>query len=329
MSDRYSRQTVLAEVGEAGQVRLHSASVLVVGAGGLGCAVLQYVCAAGVGRLTIVDHDCVDESNFHRQPLYRMEDLASPKALAARTALLASNPAIEIDAVTERLTPANAARLIGTADVVVDAADSFAVTYVLSDECKRMHKPLVSASVLGFSGYVGAFCGGAPSYRAVFPEMPPQAGSCAQSGVLGTAAGVMGTLQAHMVLALILEIQPSVLGELVSVDFAKLRFGGFSFKTACEPAESALLPFIVTTDVVDTDIVVDLRSLAEAPDSPFAAALRMGVDAVEREQVQFPRESRIVLCCRTGARAWRAARALQRQGYPNVALIAFGSNAPV
>jgi len=324
MSDRYSRQTILAEVGDAGQARLLGAAVLVVGAGGLGCAVLQYVCAAGVGRLTIVDHDCVEESNLHRQPLYRMGDLAAPKAQAARAALLEANPDIRVEAVTERLTPANAARLIGTADIVVDAADSFAVTYVLSDECHRMHKTLVSASVLGLFGYVGAFCGGAPSYRAVFPEMPSQAGSCAQSGVLGTAAGVMGALQAHMVVALILEIQPSVLGELVSIDFARLRFGGFSFKTAREPAQAALLPFIAVAEVSDADIVVDLRSLAEAPDSPFAAALRMGVDAAESGQVHFPRESRIVLCCRTGARAWRAARALQRQGYSNVALIAFG-----
>jgi molybdopterin/thiamine biosynthesis adenylyltransferase/rhodanese-related sulfurtransferase len=324
MSDRYSRQTILAEVGNAGQARLRGATVLVVGAGGLGCAVLQYICAAGVGRLTIVDHDCVEESNLHRQPLYCMGDLASPKAQAARTALLEANPDIRVDAVAERLTPANVARLIGTADIVVDAADNFAVTYVLSDECHRVHKALVSASVLGLSGYVGVFCGGAPSYRAVFPEMPPQAGSCAQSGVLGTAAGVMGTLQAHMVVALILELQPSVLGELVSIDFARLRFGRFSFKTAREPAEAAMLPFIAAAEVSDRDIVVDLRSLTEVPNSPFTTALRMGVDAVESEQVRFPRESRIVLCCSTGVRAWRAARALQQKGYPNVALVALG-----
>jgi rhodanese-related sulfurtransferase len=127
-----------------------------------------------------------------------------------------------------------------------------------------------------------------------------------------------------MVLALILKLQPSVLGELVSVDFARLRFGGFSFKTAPEPEAAAVLSFIVPAEVSATDIVIDLRSLAEAPDSPFASALRIEVDTVESEQAHYPRQSRIVLCCRTGARAWRAARALQRQGYSNVALIAFG-----
>jgi rhodanese-related sulfurtransferase len=134
----------------------------------------------------------------------------------------------------------------------------------------------------------------------------------------------MGTLQAHLVLALILKFQPSVLGELVSVDFARLRFGGFSFKTAPEPEAAAVLSFIVPADVSATDTVIDLRSLAEAPDSPFASVLRIEVDTVESERAHYPRQSRIVLCCRTGARAWRAARALQRQGYSNVALIAFG-----
>jgi molybdopterin/thiamine biosynthesis adenylyltransferase/rhodanese-related sulfurtransferase len=323
MTDRYSRQTILPEVGAAGQARLRDASVLVVGAGGLGCPVLQYLCAAGVGRLVIVDHDRVEESNLHRQPLYRMSDVGSLKAQAARAALLEANPETRIEAVGERLTPANAAQRVAGVDVVVDAADSFAVTYVLSDECQRVTRPLISASALGLTGYVGAFCGAAPSYRAVFPEMPRQAGSCAQSGVLGTAVGVMGTLQAHMVLALLLGLQPPVLGQLVTVDFRTLRFGGFSFAAAQEPAGTAI-PFIASTDVSNADIVIDLRSLVEAPVSPFASALRISVDKVESAEARFPPEPRIVLCCRTGVRAWRAARALQSQGHPNVALIAFG-----
>lgn len=323
MNDRYSRQTVLPEVGAAGQARLHDARVLVIGAGGLGCAVLQYLGAAGVGRLVIVDHDRVEVSNLHRQPSYRMSDVGLFKAQAARAALLNSNPEIRIEAVSERLTPANADRLIGAADLIVDAADSFAVSYILSDECHRVSKGLVSASVLGLTGYVGAFCGGAPSYRAVFPEMPDLAGSCAQSGVLGTAVGVIGTLQAHMVLALLLGLQPAILGRLVTVDFRSLRFGGFSFTGTREPSGAAI-PFISASQVADTDIVIDLRSLPEAPVSPFAAAIRIDVDTVERAETVFPRDPRIVLCCRTGVRAWRAARALQGRGHENVALIALG-----
>lgn len=323
MSDRYSRQMILPEIGAAGQARLRGARVLLIGAGGLGCAVSQYLCAAGVGRLVIVNHDRVELSNLHRQPIYRMADVGSSKAQAARAALLEANPEIQIDAVGERLTPINAARLVAAGDLIVDAADSFAVTYVLSDECYRLTKGMISASVLGLSGYVGAFCGGAPSFRAVFPDIPRQAGSCAQSGVLGTAVGVMGTLQAHMVLALLLGLQPNVLGQLVTVDFRSLRFGGFSFATAQEPSDMAM-PFISAPQVTDTDIIIDLRSLNEAPVSPFAAALRMDVDNVADAHSRFPREQRVVLCCRTGVRAWRAARALQRRGHQNVALIALG-----
>jgi molybdopterin/thiamine biosynthesis adenylyltransferase/rhodanese-related sulfurtransferase len=325
MSDRYSRQTILPQVGEAGQARLRNACVLVVGAGGLGSAVLQYLCAAGLGVLRVVDPDRVEESNLHRQPIYRIGDIGLLKAQAARAALLNLNPEVRVEAVCERLTPSNVAHLVGAADLVVDAADSFAVTYVASDECYRTNKVLVSASVLGLSGYIGAFCGGAPSYRAVFPEMPGQAGSCAQSGVLGTAVGVMGTLQAHIVLALLLGLQPPVLGRLITVDFRTLRFGGFSFAAAHEPSGAAL-SFISPEQVAQSDIVIDLRSLAEAPASPFATALRMDVAALEgaEAETRFPPEPRIVLCCRTGVRAWRAARVLQRRGHLNVALIALG-----
>ena len=323
MTDRYSRQIVLPEVGPQGQARIQSASFLIIGAGGLGCAVLQYLAAAGSGRLVVVDHDRVDESNLHRQPLYRMSDLGKQKVQAAGAALLGLNPLVRIEALAERVMPDNVSRLVGMADLVIDAADSLAATYVLSDECQRVGKPLVSASVLGLSGYVGAFCGGAPSYRAVFPEMPRQAGSCAATGVLGTAVGVMGTLQAHMALALALRLEPSVLGRLVTVDFRTLRFGGFSFAGAPEPAGTAI-PFISAADVGSGDIVIDLRSLDEAPTSPIPAALRIGVEQVERAEARFPDEPRIVLCCRTGVRAWRAARALQSQGHANVALVAFG-----
>jgi molybdopterin/thiamine biosynthesis adenylyltransferase/rhodanese-related sulfurtransferase len=323
-TERYSRQTILPEVGAEGQARLRAASVLVIGAGGLGSAVLQYLCAAGIGRLIIVDHDRVEESNLHRQPVYRMSDVGFLKAQAARDALLSANPEVRIETICERLTPANVQRLVAGVDVVVDAADSFAVTYVVSDECLRVKTPLISASVLGLSGYVGAFCGGAPSYRAVFPEMPRQAGSCSTAGVLGTAVGVMGTLEAHMVLSLLLDLQPGVLGQLVTVDFRTMRFGGFSFVGADEPA-GATIPFIAADQVDNTDLVIDLRTLTEAPVSPIAAALRIEVDAVEGiAGERLPRAPRVVLCCRTGVRAWRAARALQRQGHTNVALIAFG-----
>ncbi len=244
MSERYARQSVLPQVGAAGQARLAAARVLVAGAGGLGCAVLEYLCAAGVGRIEVLDPDRVELSNLHRQPLYRMSDVGAPKAAVAAASLAALNPEVSIRGVAERLTPLNAAEWCARADVVVDAADSLALTYILSDECHRRRTALISASVLGLAGYAGVFCAGAPSYRAVFPHMPPTAGSCAVHGVLGSAVGVLGTLQAHLTLAYLLQLTPPVLGRLVSVDLATLRFGGFDFSTASEPAEGIVSRFV-------------------------------------------------------------------------------------
>jgi molybdopterin/thiamine biosynthesis adenylyltransferase len=320
--DRYARQLALPEVGAEGQQRISRARVLVVGAGGLGCAVLPYLCAAGVGRLIVVDHDVVDESNLHRQPLYRMSDLGQSKAEVSRTALVSLNPHVEVEAVCERLTPANASSLVDAADVIVDAADSFAVTYILSDECVRARKPLVSASVLGLSGYAGVFCGNLPSYRAVFPDLPAQAGTCATSGVLGSAVGVMGSLQAQMVLSLLLDLAPSVAGRMVTVDFRSLRFSGFSFVSAREEHEG--FRFIARADVTADDITVELRGEHEAPVPAFASSVRLAPERIESLRDRIAHNARVVLCCRTGLRAWRAAARLRAAGHHNVALFAAG-----
>jgi molybdopterin/thiamine biosynthesis adenylyltransferase len=323
MSERYARQTVLPQVGAAGQARLARSRVLVVGAGGLGCAALPYLAAAGVGQLMLVDPDRVEESNLHRQPLYRMSDVGMPKVDAARAALRALNPEIAITAYGERLDAGNAAARVAAADVILDATDSLAATYILSDACRAANLPLVSASVLGLSGYVGVFCGGAPSYRAVFPDMPAQAGSCAANGVLGSAVGVIGTLQAHLALALLLDLKPSPRGRLISFDFQSLHVAGFGFGEAAEPVQSALT-FITPAQVEAADVVIDLRSLSEAPRSPFPQALRLDVEALERGPAPAPPDARVVLCCRSGIRAWRAARALERGGHANLALVALG-----
>lgn len=325
MSGRYARQMVLPGVGPAGQERLAEASVLVVGAGGLGCPVLQYLAGAGVGRLLIVDPDRVEESNLHRQPLYAMADIGALKALAARAALLRFNPAIRVEAMTERLSPSNAPALVEQVQVVVDAADSFAATYVLSDTCRALGRPLVSASAVGMGGYVGGFCGGAPSYRAVFPELPPRTTTCASAGVLGSTVGVLGGLQAQFVLQLLLGLSPSPLGRLLSFDGTRLGFGGFRFDGQAEPEAAA--PFIAASAVTDADVVVDLRGLDEAPVSPWPQARRLTVDTIDTLP-PAPADVRVVLCCRSGLRAWHAARRLAARGVTRLALVALEDGPP-
>lgn len=319
MTGRYARQAVLPEIGPAGQTRLAAASVLVVGAGGLGCPVLQYLVGAGVGRLTIVDHDTVEETNLHRQPLYGMADIGKFKAEAARTTLLRFNPHVRIDAVPERLTPQNATRLVADADIVVDAADSFAVTYMLSDVCFAAAKPLASASVIGMTGYAGLFCGGGPSYRAVFPEVSVDGGTCATVGVIGTAVATMGSLQAHLALHHLLGLEPAVLGRVVTFDARRVGFGGFDFSGSPEPEDRTA--FIAPDQVRPDDIVVDLRGLDEAPVSPFAGARRLVVDTID--ELGSP-DGRVVLACRSGQRALIAADRLRERGVTNLALVALG-----
>ncbi|MDI1286990.1 MAG: HesA/MoeB/ThiF family protein [Reyranella sp.] len=319
MSGRYARQAVLPEVGDTGQARLAAASVLIVGAGGLGCPVMQYLAGAGVGSLVIVDHDVVEETNLHRQPLYTMADIGKPKVEVARAALQRFNPGLNVAVHAERLTPQNAARLVAAADLVVDAADSFAVTYILSDACQAAAKPLVSASVIGMTGYAGAFCGGGPSYRAVFPEVSVDGGTCDTVGVLGTAVAVMGGLQAHLALHLLLDLEPSVLSRVVTFDAKRLAFGGFGFAGSPEP--DAFVPFIAPEAVTADDLVVDLRGLDEVPVSPFAGARRLVVDTIE--QLEMP-SGRVVLACRSGQRALIAADRLRNRGVTNLALVALG-----
>jgi len=321
MTDRYARQIVLPEVGPSGQARLAAARVLVIGAGGLGCPVLHYLAAAGIGRLIVVDPDRVEESNLHRQPLYTMADIGARKVEAAHAALLRLNPTIAVEARPQRLTPGNAAALVATADIVVDAADSLAATYVLSDACLQQHTPLISASAVGLAGYVAGFCAGAPSYRAVFPEMPARAASCSSAGVLGSVVGLLGSLQAQFVLQWLLGIEPSPLGRLTSFDASRLAFGGFDFHHAGETA-GEVLRFIDVDEVTPRDVVIDLRGLDEAPTSPLANALRFTPERLAAFTAEHPpTDRRVVLCCQSGLRAWRAARQLQSRGYRQLALV--------
>lgn len=315
---RYDRQMILPEVGRDGQDRLRNSHVLVVGAGGLGCPVLQYLAGAGLGTLTVVDPDVVEESNLHRQPLYSLANIGQSKACAAASRLRSYNSEVEVRALSIALDPANAGALVGQADIIVDAADTFAASYTLSDECFRQGKPLISASVLGTSGYLGGFCGGGPSLRAVFPAPPSNGATCASAGVLGPAVGTIGAMQAQMVLGVLLSFSPSPLGRLVTVDLKSFAFGGFSFLNAKEPEWHA--PFISVDELGPTDLVVELRDSTEAPEPVCADAVRVLPDALGMHD--FSDADRLVLCCKTGLRAWRGAQVLSERGYENIALLA-------
>lgn len=321
--NRHARQIILPEVGAEGQARLQAAHVLIVGAGGLGCPVIQYLAGAGIGRLTIIDSDVVEPGNLHRQPLYRMDDTGAAKAEVAAARVTALDPGIDVSAIVAALDPVNARSLVAQADVVIDAADSFAVTYTLSDCCLEQGVPLVSASALGLTGYVGAFCATAPSVRAVFPDLPDRAASCATAGVLGPVVGTIGALQVQMALSLLLGLDPSPAGQMVSCDFATLHFNRFSFLSAREP-DGAAFPFVGRAELSEGDVVIELRGAEEAPEPVTPQALRLLPEALDDWQPDGAR--RIVFCCKTGLRAWRAAQRLRSRGYDRVALLAVGGS---
>lgn len=318
---RYARQVAVPELGPLGQARLRDAHVLVVGAGGLAAPVLQYLCGAGVGRIRLVDPDGVEMSNLHRQTLFREVDIGRPKVEAAAAAVAALNPEACVEPVVVALDPANAEALCETVDLVLDCADSFAASYILSDICHATGRPLVSASVIGLAGYAGAFCGGAPSLRAVFPELPQRPGSCAEDGVLGPVVGVVGALQAQMAVALLAGFDSSPLGRIVTFDAGSLRFGGFRFTDAPEPARQPR--FLAPSEIVESDFLVDLRAEAEAP-LLRPTARRLPITAFGPGGPVPATGQRAVLCCRSGLRAWAAAERLSGVWDGDVFLVALG-----
>jgi molybdopterin/thiamine biosynthesis adenylyltransferase/rhodanese-related sulfurtransferase len=316
--DRYLRQTMLPEIGEAGQRKLLNARVLVVGAGGLGATLLPQLVGAGVGHIRLYDDDAVALHNLHRQTLFTMDDIGQPKARSAQYALQQRNPEVQIDAIQQPLSASNVEQALAGCDLVIDAADNFAVTYQLSDACKSARLPLISASVLGRQGYVGGFCGAAPSYRALFPDLPRSAANCNTAGVMGPAVATLGAMQAQMALSVLLDLQPSPLGCLVNCDFVNWHFRSFRFDSAEEPQRA--VPFIDRDLLRAEDCIVELRSRDEAPTSVAEQVERILPHAIAGWQP--PRDRRIVLVCASGMRAAQAATELAQRGFHHLALLA-------
>lgn len=204
---RYGRHLSLPEVGEAGQLKIKAARILLVGLGGLGSPAALYLAAAGVGRLGLLDADVVELSNLQRQVLYGMPDLGRPKAEAAADRLRQLNPEVELEVLSLRLTAANAEELVAPWDLVLDGSDNAATRYLVNDVCVKLGKPDVWGAVLRFEGQMAIFgLPGGPCYRCLFPEPPPPGlvPSCAEAGVLGVLPGLIGTLQAAAALELVL-----------------------------------------------------------------------------------------------------------------------------
>src|SRR3954453_9103448 len=225
--DRYSRHTLLPEVGVDGQLKMLNAKVLLLGAGGLGALTALYLAAAGIGTIGLVDDDVVDASNLQRQVIHNTERIGMPKTESARIFIEALNPDVKVVEHNGRLDAGNILELLSDYDVIVDGADNFPTRYLLNDASVRLKKPVVSASILGFDGQISTFMPyEGPCYRCLYPTPPPAelAPSCSANGVLGVMAGTMGTLQANEVIKLIIGKGEPLIGRLLLYEALGTRF---------------------------------------------------------------------------------------------------------
>ncbi len=320
--NRYHRQTLVKALGDAGQEKLGKAHIGMVGVGGLGSPASLYLAGAGVGKLTLIDHDSVSLTNLHRQVLFREGDIGKPKAKVAKQTLNDLNRQSEIIAVTQALNTENIERLLAEVDVIVDAADNFAISYLLSDFASKHRKPLVSASVMQTYGYVGVYCFSTyaqtvcPSLRAVFPHPPTAGQDCNSVGVMGTAAGMLGILQAQEVLKVILGDANQLAGRLLNVDCWTYRQSIINFNRAPEPEH--WVKIIAESDITSSDWVIDVRSDDEAQKQPKPCSQQTPGEALVINRL--PQNKRLVFTCEVGQRALFFADKALQAGYHNVAV---------
>ncbi|MBV9045355.1 MAG: molybdopterin-synthase adenylyltransferase MoeB [Alphaproteobacteria bacterium] len=251
--DRYARHIVLREIGGPGQAALKAARVLAVGAGGLGSPAILYLAAAGVGTIGIVDDDTVSLSNLQRQIAHTTASVGRPKTESARDTVRGINPHVSVELHPLRLTAANAREIIGRYDVVADGSDNFPTRFLINDACFFAQKTLVSAAVTEFDGQLSTFKAheaDCPCYRCLFPEPPPPGTvpNCSETGVLGAAAGVMGTLQALEVIKEITGAGESMAGRLLIYEALSTRFRTVTFKKDPACALCGTKPTILTLD---------------------------------------------------------------------------------
>lgn len=331
---RYSRHIVLSEVGQEGQSLISAAKVLVVGAGGLGCPTLQYLAAAGVGTLGIIDFDVVELSNLQRQILFGTSAIGMNKALAAKNRLEDLNPSIQIQAYPEKLTAKNALTLFDNYDIIVDGSDNFATRYLVNDASIITNKPVVFGAIYKFEGQVSVFnYQSGPSYRCLFPN-PPKAGSvanCSEVGVLGVLTGIIGSMQANEVIKMILGFNHVLSGKLLCYNAKKAEITTIKVKKSEEAfekvhalkdqftdqyPESSLeneVQEISVEDALHMENVqfVDVRERGEYPQIEVPPNLQIPLGTLEENSNRFQAEKKYIIFCQSGIRSKVAVQLLQ------------------
>lgn len=345
---RYDRHLLLDEIGVAGQEKLKGAKVLVVGAGGLGCPVLQYLTAAGVGRIGIVDFDTVDESNLQRQVLYTIDDIEKAKVTCAIAVLSRQNPFVEFVAHQVQLNNQNATAIIEAYDIVVDGTDNFPTRYLVNDVCVALNKVLVYGSINKFEGQVSVFNMESekgergPTYRCLFPN-PPAAEdvpSCSEAGVLGVLPGIVGALQANEAIKIITGAGEVLSGKLYIINALSMQTYTVDFDRSLKKSDELSVENIMNNDydyfcngelsTIENEItadelyslienergtiqLVDVRDEDEQPIVDELIELSIPLAEIIESVDQIDTQKKVVVFCRTGSRSLQAIAQLQSE----------------
>ncbi|KJD36569.1 dinucleotide-utilizing protein [Tamlana sedimentorum] len=340
MTNRYNKHIILPEIGQEGQNKLSNAKVLVVGAGGLGCPILQYLAAAGVGTLGIIDFDVVEISNLQRQVLFGQTTLGENKALAAKKRLQDLNSELKINAYPEALTHQNALNLFMQYDIIVDGSDNFKTRYLVNDACIITNKPLVFGAIYKFEGQVSVFnYQNGPTYRCLFPN-PPQKNAipnCAEIGVLGVLPGIIGSMQANEVIKIITGIGAVLSGKLLCfnsltnqtsilkikkneaiINAVKTKASKFQFNKSmqhnCEVVKTASFKHIIGKKNIQ---IIDVREIHEQPKIDGFNVISIPLSAIQNHLNLFKNNLENYLFCQSGIRSKKAVKILNDAGITN------------
>lgn len=341
MNTRYDRQMRLPEIGVDGQEKLLRAAVLCVGAGGLGSPALLYLAAAGVGRIGIIDFDCVDESNLQRQVLFDVDAVARSKAQQAAKRLKSLNPTIQIDAYDEELNAESAARLFPSYDVIIDGTDNFETKFLINDAAVKYKKPWVYGAIQGFDGQASVFdAQTGPCYRCLYPEKPKaRIANCAEAGVIGAVAGLIGATQALQVIQLVTghESFEPLIGKLWTLDTKTLQTRILNIPknhdcAACSKNQDnavltysspvcGFVPELTPMQVRGREnaCLIDVREQMEWDQGHIDGARLWPLSKiVEGHLPDVPQNAEIILHCQKGMRSLQAAQILKERGYQEV-----------
>lgn len=348
--EQYLRHLSLQDFGLESQIKLKNSSVLVIGAGGLGCPVLQYLVAAGVGKIGIVDNDVIESSNLQRQILFDHDDIGSPKAKVAAAKLTRLNPFIKIHPIIERLKKENAEFLFGGYDLIVDGTDNFSSRYLINDACILFEKPLIHGSIHLFEGMVSVFnFQGGPTYRCLFPEQPDSSSipSCAEAGVLGVLPGIIGCMQAMEAIKVITGRGQPLSGKILSYNSLSNSTRIINLQAlpqsreikelpdSCEPSRSDSSPKICLNkkivEISEDELremmakkkdlqILDVREDWERVQSRIDPSLHQPLGTLVNSVPVSPLdclipEKEVVVYCKAGVRSRMACEALQSIGF--------------